>query len=748
MFMKKLLITLMVMLMMIGFKVKAKDIVYSGKLDSINGSRLTNYLVYYDYKTKGSSPGTNQYGYEVAFNKDGIALEMNTNVKIPVDGFVLSAHGTKIDGLKQIKVGDRAEVDLESKNVVVVRDDLSMKMMAQLKLEDAKNAKDVAYNNGIIFDEEIVDSLISEIESKIELIENANSSELEAIVEEVSKLADEVIYRTSKTKSVEVRAVWHRPNGTSISEHTLNGIQRLINKFKEVGFNTIFLETFWNGYGSHESDILETHPTIGKFFYSEEYGFDYVKAFIGEAKKLGIEVHAWLHLFNAGSPSFKSKVVKDEWLVENYQGTTLHPNVYGGSYYYDPSNEEVLEFVESIIEELASKYDFAGIQYDYVRYYDNNYNQTPYRDSGYGVHAETKFKEAYNLTGNVRELIKQESYRAMWNEWRQGNITNAVKRFTNKINSVNPDLIISAAVVSNLNSARNTYMQDWYTWVKAGYIDMLAPMIYTGSSEVVKNDSADILDKLDNLTYLVSGIAPIYYNHSIMTQHHQIQATNAALGHSIFASQNVLNLEDVEKSLIVGRYRNDAMNITNKPEDIIKHTLTDLLNTITELTDKRNLITVNTKKILEDEINLILNMDMNNPGDLSKVLNRLNVLANLTLYIENENVQATLKEDVDVLYNLLDVNISRYLINHGLWDPETDPERPDPTSFEYPDIEDDENNDGGSGDPNGEDPIGDPADDEDEKGNSLLYYIIAGISFVVVLVTTTIIIISRKKARL
>src|SRR5690606_33501589 len=106
--------------------------------------------------------------------------------------------------------------------------------------------------------------------------------------------------------------------------------------------------------------------------------------------------------------------------------------------------------------------NFAGIQYDYIRYYDNNFNSTPIRDSGYGENAEKKFKEAYNLNGDVRTLVKQLNYRSMWNEWRQNNISSAVARYSKKIHSVNPDLIVSAAVVSNLQNAREIYMQDWY----------------------------------------------------------------------------------------------------------------------------------------------------------------------------------------------------------------------------------------------------------------------------------------------
>src|SRR5690606_31364180 len=204
-------------------------------------------------------------------------------------------------------------------NVTVTRDELSAnKFMANFRLKEVKEARDKAYNYGFRYNEKEVDDLIKEIEEQIEAIENASLNESNSLIKEINEIADMVIYKTSQTKIVETRAVWHRPYGTEINESSLGGITRLITKFKSLGFNTIFLETFWNGYASYRSEILETHPRIGNHYYGDEYGFDYVKAFIGEANKVGIDVHAWMHVFSAGSPQYKSKVVKDEWLVENY----------------------------------------------------------------------------------------------------------------------------------------------------------------------------------------------------------------------------------------------------------------------------------------------------------------------------------------------------------------------------------------------------------------------------------------------
>lgn len=53
------------------------------------------------------------------------------------------------------------------------------------------------------------------------------------------------------------------------------------------------------------------------------------------------------------------------------------------------------------------------------------------------------------------------------------------------IKEANPNMMISAAVMSSLSGAIQTYAQDFGTWIKEGYVDNLDPMIYSGSNAYV-----------------------------------------------------------------------------------------------------------------------------------------------------------------------------------------------------------------------------------------------------------------------
>ena len=66
-------------------------------------TRSANTLIVYD---NDKFVSTNKYGYEVAVNAYGKVVEIGTNVTLPNGGMVLSAHGTRIDELKTIALGD------------------------------------------------------------------------------------------------------------------------------------------------------------------------------------------------------------------------------------------------------------------------------------------------------------------------------------------------------------------------------------------------------------------------------------------------------------------------------------------------------------------------------------------------------------------------------------------------------------------------------------------------------------------
>jgi len=674
------------MFLIIPLSVKGDtQVIFQNTIDSIGGTRYENYLVYYPYNSTGKT-GANVWGYEISVNEFNVVIEKNTNVTIVPGGYALSAHGTKKTQLMDVEVGDIVELDLANMAVVIIRDFVeSSYYLAKSHQQNAQTAVDNAINLHQDINETLVNETQIELNQKMDDIEALYQSDnisfeqenqIIALSKNIKILSEKLIYYTSPTNSIEIRAMWHRPNASGIKESSLEGLTQFLDKVVELGFNTLYVETFWNGYVSYRSNILNTHPQVSSFSYGE-YGNDYLAALIGEAKKKNIDIHAWIHTFNAGSTTTISPAIKTEWLVEDYQGRTLHPNSYSGAYYLDPSNEEALEFIDSVLIEMITKYDLDGVQLDYIRYYDNNYQTSPIRDSGYGTHSETTFKNAFNLTGDVRTLILDMNHRELWNQWRQNNITDAVKRFSELLRSYNNDIIISADVVGDINQAKATYMQDWLQWVEKGYIDLLCPMIYTSSADHVDNLSNTIYSSLGNLSFLSSGIAPIYYGYPLMSQHDQMLVASKYGGSAIFASQNVIGDMTVEDSIKNGIYRTKAISLFDSVDLLISQTLTKINILISRIQDDT------IRSMFEQKAIQLSSQEVTNPKEYQLALDKISQLILISPYIQNEIDETIFVDTLNRIYQTIDIRISRELIALGMYNP-AEEDRPNPLTLDYP----------------------------------------------------------------
>jgi uncharacterized lipoprotein YddW (UPF0748 family) len=66
-----------------------------------------------------------------------------------------------------------------------------------------------------------------------------------------------------------------------------------------------------------------------------------------------------------------------------------------------------------------------------------------------------------------------------------------------------PGLKISAAVFGSYPGCRDSVAQEWPAWVKAGHLDFVCPMDYTGSD-------AEFVSQVKSQKKLVGGRIPLY----------------------------------------------------------------------------------------------------------------------------------------------------------------------------------------------------------------------------------------------
>jgi uncharacterized lipoprotein YddW (UPF0748 family) len=188
--------------------------------------------------------------------------------------------------------------------------------------------------------------------------------------------------------------------------------------------------------------------------------FDPLAHLVRAGAAVGVRVHAWGNVFFAWSSPKGALPKSPKHLVNRHPEWLLRPggrgpqrgrgprgvkylDPVGGSdwegIYTDPKNAEMREHTLAVFTEVVSRYRVEGFHYDYVRY-----PQVTYADSPEDHAAVTKL---------VSECAK-------------------------RLREARPGVVISAAVFPDPDVARERVLQRWPEWAKAGLVDLLCPMAY------------------------------------------------------------------------------------------------------------------------------------------------------------------------------------------------------------------------------------------------------------------------------
>jgi uncharacterized lipoprotein YddW (UPF0748 family) len=249
-------------------------------------------------------------------------------------------------------------------------------------------------------------------------------------------------------------------------------------------FNHIFLQVFANGEAYYPSDIAPKKKSSDRWLVN----------FLDEAHRRGIRVSAWINVFYSwgyAPPSRNTQhpiTWQPNWYVQDKSGRSILDysvdelktmNIEG--YYLSPSNNRVREYIVSVAEEIITKYDFDGLHLDYIRY--------PGRDFVNDAALRSKFVREYYIDPAdfqaQSDMIQRYSawgyddLKKRWHDFIYSDLTQYIKQFRDALKCKRPELDFSVAVKPDYLSARDTYYQDWLTWLNTGYVDYVCLMLYT-----------------------------------------------------------------------------------------------------------------------------------------------------------------------------------------------------------------------------------------------------------------------------
>ncbi|HYF83203.1 MAG TPA: family 10 glycosylhydrolase [Clostridia bacterium] len=535
-----------------------------------DGFRGPNQLIIYD-SSYGSHTGTNPYGYEVVVSNEGQIISTGGNdSEIPKGGYVLSGHGDKLNWLqKYALLGATVVFNNDKKEVTMIFTPDSYMNMALYNINSAQASLELAKKQYLDISYDNVQSMINLTESKLKKIQaqlaQGQYDGLIKAVRDMQKDADTAYYMTFESVKVENRAVWLRPRDTSIVQ-----IQKRLDMLKALNINTIYLETYWNGYAIYptNNEIMQHNPMFN--------GLDVLGVYLKEAHARGIELHAWVENFLVDQ-SIAAK--KPEWMAMSRKGDNYYlENGVTKYYFMNPALPEVRDFLSGLYKGLISNYNLDGIQFDYMRYsHSGDYSN----DFGYDTYTRQLFTD---YTGTDPIVLKPSD--ALWQNWcgfRAYIVSSYAYRLFSEVKSIKPNLTISSDVWPDYDKTIVDIYQDPRAWIQKDYINNLIPMSYYLYEAPVVDDINNSRAFARGHSQLTSGIAAFNKVDTkvFLRQIAAIRAANTS-GIAIFEFESLFS-GGYEGPLKLGAFSSPSIVTNGDPEQSIKMVLNELVRKIDDI---------------------------------------------------------------------------------------------------------------------------------------------------------------------
>lgn len=263
--------------------------------------------------------------------------------------------------------------------------------------------------------------------------------------------------------ATELRGVWL----TNIDSDVLFSASRLtegLQRLNQLNFNTVY-PTVWNwGYTLYPSAVAQkvigrsVDPTPGL------QNRDMLKEIVEQGHQMRMSVIPWFEFgFMAPSGSDLAKR-HPEWLTQRRDGSQIiregkHPRVW-----LNPFHPEVQQFIVDLISEIVANYDVDGIQLDDHFGLPVELGYDPYTVKLYQSEHQGK-----RPPDNAQD--------AEWVRWRADKITQVMAKLFAEVKARKPNVLVSVSP-NPQEFAYTTYLQDWFTWERRGYVEELVLQVY------------------------------------------------------------------------------------------------------------------------------------------------------------------------------------------------------------------------------------------------------------------------------
>ncbi len=279
-----------------------------------------------------------------------------------------------------------------------------------------------------------------------------------------------------------IRGAWLRPpSNTLLTDDVLD-------KFAEAGGTDLFLETFYHGLATHDSDV-----------FNDRFATDVLADVMDRAHKRGIRVHAWLEAayWSFGGSGNYILNQHPEWKVVDDEGGTDIGDI-SGQVFVNIGNPGVQAMLADLCTELATNYPLLwGLHTDYHRFpLDNDGADGQLAPYSFDAWSRAEFQSIYGVDPLVSARLPGDPFYDEFVEWRRLTLGLAAKAMNDAMVAADPGKMFSGAIFATAiadrfctpNLGQLVKMQDWPTWAANGWLPVTIPMAYGSSTTSIRND--------------------------------------------------------------------------------------------------------------------------------------------------------------------------------------------------------------------------------------------------------------------
>ena len=299
---------------------------------------------------------------------------------------------------------------------------------------------------------------------------------LGAVLVCVLLIATQVLSRPVWREGHEIRGVWL----TNVDSDVLFSRDKLetgLDKIADLNLNTVY-PTVWNwGYTLFPSETAETTFGVRQGLYpdldnqgrdddleAQQGDRDMLQELIDLAHPRDLAVIPWME-FGFMAPADAPLVQQHpDWVTQRQDGSEIkmegsHPRVW-----LNPFHPDVRQFLIDLTIEVVQKYDIEGIQYD-------DHLGLPV-DYGYDPYTVRLYRAQHEGRNPPKDIHDPD-----WVKWRADLISSWVEDLFIAIKAEDPTVLVSISP-NPAQWAYDTFLQDWVTWERQGWIEELVVQVY------------------------------------------------------------------------------------------------------------------------------------------------------------------------------------------------------------------------------------------------------------------------------